>query len=127
MTGIEHSIGSYFAHKISDYAEANSLSNVLEEISIYGSSNPDGSHVISFEWNGWHDSGLANLILDFLHKIKALIVNSGKEAKEQVAPHMTLFKDPRRCDPDAIQALYRVRVWDEQGKYEVLEKELISR
>ena len=125
MTGIEDTIGTFFAHKISDFAEAHNKQNILEEISIYGLSNEDNSHVMSFEWNGMEEAHkAANDVLGFLEDIKKIVVESGKEAKEQLPPHVTIFKDIRRADPNVIRILYRVRVWNAPGEYVTMERKL---
>ncbi len=124
MTQLDN-IAIDLAHKISDFAKSTGKDTILEEISIYGASQQDGSHVMSFEWHGDEHSSIANDILDFFHSVKKIVSESGKEATEQVPPHANIMKDKNGNVLSRI--LYRFRVWNESGKYDEFKRELITK
>lgn len=117
--GLEYtSVASLIAGRISDFAFSENKNDILEEISIYGSGEPDGSAVMAFEWHGANEcSDMSKKVLEFIDNIKKIVVESGREAVEQVQPHCNIFKDN-------TQILYRVRVWPAFGDYEERKKKV---
>jgi exo-beta-1,3-glucanase (GH17 family) len=112
------SIGVYIADKIIDLAEKLKKTDILDEISLTGRSDKDGSSTITLEWNG-NDSVIARNVLDFLNDVRSEVIASGKETKEQISPHHNRFYNTNKV-------IYRFKMWDEIGRYEVFEKELVS-
>lgn len=110
------SIGSFIAEQVVDLANSLNKNHILDEISLSGLSDKDGSATITFEWQG-DDNVLAKNILEFVHEIRNAVINTGKEVKEQISPAITKIYEIQRV-------LYRFRVWNFDGQYEVFEKEL---
>lgn len=105
------SIGVSVIEKITHLAVSENKKNILDEINVYGTSDKDGSATLSFEWIGQGNDFFANEIYDFFCKIKSIIINLNKEAKEHVEPTITNM-------PDGHRVLYRFRVWPSDGIYE---------
>ena len=105
------SVGSQLTDKIVDLASELNKNHILDAISIYGVSDKDGSATMSFEWLGQDSDEAAADILDFLNKIKYMLLEMGNAVVEQVEPCI--------ADVSGItRALYRVKVSAEQGKYD---------
>lgn len=115
----KRSIGSFIAEKIVEHAQLSNKNNILEEINIYGLSDKDGSATLSFQWTeSSATSLLPNDVLSFFNDIKKAVINTKKETREQESPVEI------KLNGSSI-ITYRFRIWDEDGKYETFEKELV--
>lgn len=110
----KRTIGSSIVEQILDLSSSQPNHKILENVDIIGSSNRDGSAVITLEWMGDSDS---RPILDFVNKVKSLIISSKREVKEQSPPTALHFNNLNRVT-------YRFRIWDVEGKYEYMDKTL---
>src|SRR3954462_11597039 len=95
-------IGSSIIGQILDLSDAQPNREILDKIDIFGASNRDGSSVITLEWMG---DGDFRPILDFINKVKAMVISSKKEAQEQSPPQRINFNNLNRVT-------YRFRIWD---------------
>ena len=115
---MSNTTGSFIANAVSDLAENLGKTHILDEISIYGLADYDGSSTFSFEWIGadvpreFHEE-----ILDFLMRIKELVIDSKKEVKEQEEPHSTMFDG-------LVRIIYRFRIWSRDGQYECVQRRM---
>lgn len=112
-----YSIGSSIITKILNFLDSKPKTKILEQIEIYGSSNRDGSAVVTLEWMGSVDG---KFILGIFNEIKKLVVDFKKEVKEQSEPSLVKFKNLERVT-------YTFRIWNVDGKYEYLAKEIEQR
>lgn len=115
----EQSIGSFVAEKIVDLAKDTNKNHILDEISIYGTSDKDGSATLAFEWLGdsLKDSKMAEEVYCFFKKIRGLLIGLKKEVIEQAYPDKEDFSNTTRI-------IYRFRIWNEDGEYEFFNREL---
>lgn len=114
------SIGSQIAEQILSFAENNQKNDLLDEVSIHAIQREDGSVVIAFEWSGKNDdSKKSQRMLDFMHDIKKVVVDSGKESLEQQPPHANIYKEVTNVG-------YRFRVWNQDGTYDTFERKLVT-
>lgn len=111
----QKSIGSFVAEKIVDLAQDTNCNHVLDEISIYGTSDKDGSATLAFEWLG-KDPTISNEIFEFFNKIRFLLIGLNKETVEQEFPSKANLQDTTRV-------IYRFRIWPMDGKYEFFNRE----
>ncbi len=110
------SIGSHIINLIIEMASDLNKTHILDAIDIFGTSDKDGSIILTCEWSA--NSGQEEA-LDFFNKIKSIIVKSGKEVKEQESPRIIKFNNH-------FMITYRFRLWDIDGKYEYNEKLLVN-
>lgn len=116
----EKSIGSIIAEKIVTLAADTNKNHVLDEISIYGTSDKDGSSTLAFEYIGdtSKDSKIVGEVYDFFKKIRSLLISTRKEVVEQEFPRKQNLQNITRI-------VYRFRIWDIEGGYEFFNRELI--
>lgn len=109
-------IGRSIVEQIIDLSAAQPNHKILEQVDIIGSSNRDGSSVITLEWVGDIDP---RPIVDFFNKVKEMIISTKKEVNEQSPPTSIRFNILNRVT-------YRFRIWNTEGKYEYMEKTLLE-
>lgn len=118
----EKSIGSQIAEKIVSLAADTNKNHVLDEISIYGMSDKDGSATLAFEFLGEtvKNTKISEEVYDFFKKIRSLLIMFGKEVVEQEFPRRELLQN-------ATRIAYRIRIWDIDGKYEFFNREPVAK
>lgn len=116
----EKSVGGFIAEKVVDLAESLNKQYILDEISIYGVSDRDGSATLTFEWIGESvPPTMFQEIEMFLTEIKKLVISTKKEVKEHECPNTVFFDGLARL-------VYRFRIWNEEGKYEYYDRQLVE-
>ncbi len=117
----QKSIGSFVAEKIVDLAKSSKKEYILDELSIYGLSDKDGSATLTLEWHGASDGDqlFSKDIFTFLNEIRSLIISQKKETREQLEPSITPLDG-------FIRVIYRFRIWDIDGQYEFHNKTLVK-
>ncbi len=120
------SLATLVAEEIYDFAKNNQKTNLLDEISIYGTSEKDDSAVFAFEWQSKDDSEkLAQEMAQFFGELKKLVIDFKKETCEQAKPDLIHYGEWK--DGLFYKINYRFRIWPTDGEYENYERVSLSK